>query len=35
MNCSNKTIGCYHDNSIHLEAKGKCLVKDCKCQNFQ
>jgi hypothetical protein len=35
MNCSNKKIGCYHDNLIHDEGKGKCLVKDCKCEKFE
>ena len=35
VNCKNKEIGCYHDNSIHMEGNGKCLVKDCRCKKFQ
>ena len=35
MNCKNKTTGCYHDNLIHFEGRGKCLVKHCKCEKFQ
>ncbi len=35
MNCNNKKIGCYHDNSIHFEGNGKCLVKFCKCEKYQ
>ena len=35
MNCNNKKIGCYHDNVIHFEGNGKCLVKGCKCEKYQ
>jgi len=35
MICNNKIIGCYHDNSIHFEGSGKCLVKGCKCEKYQ
>ena len=35
MNCKNVKIGCYHDNAIHFEGKGKCLVRGCKCEKFQ
>ena len=35
MICNNKIIGCYHDNSIHFEGSGKCLVKGCKCKKYQ
>ena len=35
MNCNNKKIGCYHDDAIHLEGKGKCIVKGCKCEKFE
>lgn len=35
MNCNNKKIGCYHDNSIHADVDGKCLVRGCKCEKFE
>jgi len=35
MNCNNKKIGCYHDNSIHFEGNERCLVKGCKCKKYQ
>ncbi len=35
MNCNNKEIGCYHDEAIHYEGHGKCLVKGCKCKKFE
>ena len=35
MNCNNKKGGCYHDNSIHFEGNGKCLVRGCKCEKYQ
>ena len=35
MKCNNKEIGCYHDNAIHLDGIGKCIVKGCKCEKFE
>jgi hypothetical protein len=35
MQCNNKKIGCYHDNSIHSDGNGKCLVRGCKCTEFK
>jgi hypothetical protein len=35
MKCDNKKIGCYHDNSIHMEGNGECLVRGCKCEKFE
>jgi hypothetical protein len=35
MNCHNLKIGCYHDNAIHLNGNGRCLVRGCKCEKFQ
>ena len=34
LKCSNKKIGCYHDNSVHLDGNGKCIVRGCKCDKF-
>ena len=34
MNCNNKS-GCHHDNSIHEDGNGKCLVRGCKCEKFE
>ena len=35
MNCKNVKIGCFHDNAIHFEGNGKCLVRGCICEKFQ
>jgi len=35
MNCKNEKVGCYHDNVIHFESLGKCLVRGCKCEKFK
>jgi len=35
MNCNNKKTGCYHDNSIHMDGNGKCLVRGCKCEKLE
>lgn len=35
MKCNNRKIGCYHDNVIHFEGNGKCLVRGCKCEKYQ
>ena len=35
MKCFNTEIGCYHNQVIHFEGKGKCLMKGCNCQEFK
>jgi len=35
MNCNNKKIGYHHDNSIHMDGDGKCLVRGCKCEKLE
>ena len=35
MRCNNKKTGCYHDDVIHFEGNGKCLVKGCKCEKYK
>ena len=30
-----KKIGGYHDNSVHSDGNGKCLVCGCKCVEFK
>lgn len=35
MKCNNKKTGCYHDNSIHLDGNGKCIVRGCKYEKFE
>jgi len=35
MKRSNKEVGGYHDNSIHMEGNGKCLVRCCKCEKYE
>ena len=35
MKCTNSIVGCYHDNTIHMDGDGKCLVRGCKCEKYQ
>ena len=34
MKCSNKAVGCYHDNVVHLDGDGRCIVRGCRCEKF-
>lgn len=35
MKCYNTEIGCYHENDIHEDGVGRCLMKGCKCKKYQ
>ena len=35
MKCHNIESGCFHEQDIHEEGSGSCLVKGCKCKSYK